>query len=83
MFPSGEGGPCGCRVSDRFRRFGVAPVSPHRTAQSEANACRNGCGRPDLERSGRPEYGAALVCLFRSNGRERYISYGDFYKLNP
>ena len=36
-----------------FRRFGVAPVSPHRTAQGEANACRNGCGRPDLERSGR------------------------------
>lgn len=36
-----------------FRRFGVAPISPHRTAQSEANACRNGCGRPDLERSGR------------------------------
>ena len=54
-----------------FRRFGMAPVSPHRTAQGEANACRNGCGRPDLERSGHPEYGAT----FRSNGRERYISY--------
>ncbi len=43
-----------------FRRFGMAPVSPHRTAQGEANACRNGCGRPDLERSGHPEYGATF-----------------------